>query len=302
MKNRLKFIFKSIFGFSRAETNGFIVLILLLIITVMLSFALRSRPIGKEVPDEIATKRLDSLVLLIEEKLKDSQVMNVPKLQKEGLIGFTLNPNDASFTDFRKIGLSVELANRIIKFRKSGGKFFNPEDVKKIYGLNVKTFEHIQGYLKFPVKPKTKRYFEPEKLVIREIRESFDINTADTLQLKQIKGIGTKLSKRIIRFREKLGGYHNLHQLDEVYGLDSAVVMELKSFAFIKEAFKPDVINVNKAFKTELSNHPYISFKLADAIIQYRIQHGPFESMDQLLNIHILSEKDFIKIKPYVSF
>jgi DNA uptake protein ComE-like DNA-binding protein len=131
--------------------------------------------------------------------------------------------------------------------------------------------------------------------------EKFDLNTADTTQLIKVYGIGSKLSRRIVTYRDKLGGFVSRAQLTEVYGLDSAVIRELFKKSFIHENFKPRVININTAPEKELGEHPYIKYKLAKAITTYRFQHGAYNSVDDLKKIVLIDNVKFEKIKPYLS-
>src|SRR5665647_1059817 len=46
-----------------------------------------------------------------------------------------------------------------------------------------------------------------------------DLNSADSLHLLEIPGIGPVFASRIIRYRTLLGGYYAVDQLREVYGM-----------------------------------------------------------------------------------
>ena len=129
----------------------------------------------------------------------------------------------------------------------------------------------------------------------------FNINKADTAELMQIKGIGSVLAKRIIHFRDKLGGFVSLNQLYEVYYLDSAVVNTMKDFIFIEEKFVPVRIKINTVNEVELAQHPYISFKLARGIIVYRDQHDGIHQINDLYKILLLDTVLINRIIPYLS-
>ena len=131
---------------------------------------------------------------------------------------------------------------------------------------------------------------------------AFDINTADTTELKKIRGIGTKLSARIVKFRDKLGGFTHAAQLSEVYGLSPEVLDSLQKYTFIQPSFNPKQINLNTATFEELRQHPYLNYNLARIIIAYRTQHGPYQSVDDLRNIKQINEQQLQKLKPYFQF
>jgi len=92
-----------------------------------------------------------------------------------------------------------------------------------------------------------------------------------------------------------------MEQLKEVYGLDTMVIHEVYRKSFIEKDFKPKLIDINKATEKELSDHPYIKYKLAKAITAYRFQHGEYHTVDDLKKIVLLNEITFQKIKPYLS-
>ncbi|MDH5597966.1 MAG: helix-hairpin-helix domain-containing protein [Cyclobacteriaceae bacterium] len=130
----------------------------------------------------------------------------------------------------------------------------------------------------------------------------FNINTADTMDLKQIKGIGSVLANRIVNFRDKLGGFISLNQLYEVYHLDSAVVEKMQKITFIDNNFIPTRIKINLVSEGELAQHPYIVYKMAKLIVVYRNQHGGFKGVEDLYNIQVLDSVLINRIFPYLSF
>jgi competence protein ComEA len=128
----------------------------------------------------------------------------------------------------------------------------------------------------------------------------FNINNADTTQLKQIRGIGSKLSARIVKYRDRLGGFYSLEQLREVYGLQPEVIDSLNKYTFVAKAHTPARINLNTATIDELRTHPYMTSNLARAIVAYREQHGRFESVEELKQIKIIKPEQYEKLKPYL--
>lgn len=116
--------------------------------------------------------------------------------------------------------------------------------------------------------------------------------------LKEIYGIGEKLSLRILRYRDVLGGFVTMDQLHEVYGLDSLVVKRLKEQSFIEDGFEPEKIDLNLASEKQLSIHPYLN-KKARAIVSYRFQHGDFKSVEDIRRVVNLDDKIFQRITLY---
>ena len=148
------------------------------------------------------------------------------------------------------------------------------------------------------VKPdwKKKDYYVKKEIV------PIQINSADTTDLTQISGIGNKNSKWIIRDREKFGGFYSVYQLAEVYSLDSSFVDKNKKYFLQPNLKLIRKLKVNTATFKELLRHPYIEYKQTKAIVNYRKQHGNFSSIDDLLKIHLITEKDTERLKYYLSF
>jgi competence ComEA-like helix-hairpin-helix protein len=214
------------------------------------------------------------------------------------------NPNDATKENFIALGFSQDLAKRIVNYREKGGKFRIKSDLLKIYGMDSAFYQGIYHFISLPdregKKENTGKKYEIRKaLTIAKPTEKFDLNNADTSQLKKIYGIGEKLSLRILKYRDVLGGFVDMDQLKEVYGLDSLVIKKLIENSTIEREFQPKKININTASEKQLSAHPYLS-KVAKAIISYRFQHGDFKAVDDIRNVSSLNEKSIQRIIPYL--
>lgn len=147
---------------------------------------------------------------------------------------------------------------------------------------------------------KGKKVFEKPYKPPRKQQEKFDLNLADTTQLKSIYGIGPVIARRIVAYRSSLGGFIMHGQLYEVWGLDSTVVSRLADKSVIAPDFTPVKLPINHCGEQELARHPYLRTKLARAIVSYRLQHGSFQAVDDLTKIAALDEKAFQRIKPYI--
>jgi len=174
-------------------------------------------------------------------------------------------------------------------------------DLLKIYGMDSSFYLQLFPYIQLPENIQAR--FAEEKLSLKKpksVLEPFDLNTADTTQLKSVYGIGTILAVRILKFRDGLGGFVKREQLNEVYGLDSAVTDKLFEVSFIAEGFEPRKINMNTATEKEFSSHPYIKKFMANAIVAYRFQHGNFSSVEDIRKLDRLRDDDINRILPYL--
>ena len=128
----------------------------------------------------------------------------------------------------------------------------------------------------------------------------FDLNIADTTDLINLPGIGSKLSQRIISFRNRLGGFYSIDQVAETYLLPDSVFQKIKPALLLNNTHVKQ-ININTASIDEMKAHPYLKYNLANAIFQYRQQHGNFNSVEEIKKIMIITEDVFNKIAPYLT-
>jgi competence protein ComEA len=292
---RLKAWIRYVFGFSRAETNGFLIL-LPLIFLVLLSGPMYRQWLTTQEPDlDNDHQKLDSLIAALQWDSNDS-AGSPQKL-------FAFNPNNATREELLDLGISGQVVGRIINYRTKGGKFRVKSDFKKMYGLDSAVYATLLPFLKLPDQTNklTKLNTPTEEKPRPEKKEKFDLNIADTTQLKSIYGIGTVRAERLVKFRNKLGGFISMDQLKEVYGLDTTSRKLLMERSFISPDFSPTVLGLNSATESDLAAHPYLNYKLAKAITTYRFQHGAFQNIDELQKIALIKEELFHKIKPYLS-
>jgi competence ComEA-like helix-hairpin-helix protein len=128
---------------------------------------------------------------------------------------------------------------------------------------------------------------------------TIDINLADSADWEQLPTIGSKLSLRIITFRERLGGFYDVRQVAETFGIsDSAFDIILPFLSISGTAVRK--INLNSITYSELAKHPYIRWKLASAIINYRNEHGPYKNPNDLKSIPAIDATLFDRLYPYL--
>ena len=203
----------------------------------------------------------------------------------------TKNINKATAQDLRYInGIGEVLSNRIIKYRNSIGGFKDKSQLNKVYGLEKEVIDRIW-----------KVFYLPKNDISKTPVTKQAINTADEEDLKQVYGIGDQLAKRIISYRNKLGGFTIKEQLNEVFGLTPEVIQELWRYFDIKHPRKINhKIDLNEANIKDLAKNPYIDYQLAKKIVSYRTLHGGFNSLKELKNIPEFPKKKFKVISLYL--
>jgi competence protein ComEA len=284
----------NLLGFSRSQSNAFIILLPLMVL-LLLSEPVYRHYKGSPVPDGEDIRRLDSLIALFPTQESKSKVFLKSKVQEKF---FRFDPNKISEDDLKKLGFEPIISRRILKYREKGGVFRTKNDLLKIHGLSPAFHGRIRSFIALPDSLAAKVFLKKE---ITELVISFDLNLADTTQLKLVKGIGSKISQRILKYREALGGFYQPEQLYEVYNIDSTVAERLIKVSFINPETSLRTLNINKADKKTLAIHPYISTPAAAAIVTYRLKYGDFHTVEELRKISQVDSVTFQKVKTYLT-
>lgn len=130
--------------------------------------------------------------------------------------------------------------------------------------------------------------------------ELIEINTADVLELRKLKGIGEVYAHRIVSYRDKLGGFFDKSQLLEIYGIDtSRYAMFAPQVVIDKSVIRR--ININDATFDILLQHPYLEYYIVKEIFNYREAIGAFDSIAQLKDISLIYDQLYFKIAPYLT-
>lgn len=299
--NGLKKTIRNFFGTTRAQTNGFVGL--LFVVTI----AIFSQPLTRwwvsTRPTDFSHDQteLDSLTKLWR---VDKEVQQQTEVLEKEVIYFEFDPNSASKEEFVSLGFSDKLAARIINYRNKGGKFRIKPDLLKLYGMDSMFYSRLEPHILLPEtkeKPQVEmKDFATQEKPVKE-KPKFNLNEADTVQLEKIYGIGQALAKRIIKYRERLGGFVTQEQLNEVYGLDTVVVKRIISASYLSDPADVKKINLNTVDEKMLAAHPYFGRKIASAIVAYRFQHGNFKSVDDLGRIPLIDKNNLGRLIPYAT-
>ena len=321
------------FGFSRAETRGFVLLLGLALAAAVLPLLLR--PTDPEYLPAADQRQLDAWAQDLAARLDSSRAAHdrayaaryparrpaggpsrystVPQVR---LAPF--DPNALTAEGWEARGVPHFVAGRIVNYGQKAGGFRAKSQVQRIYGLSDSVYQRLAPFMQLPeALPGRQRpdyaagrppfggdgASTPGRFPRKPAHlQPFDLNLADTTQLMQIKGIGRGRAKWIVKHRDELGGYLAENQLTEVFVLRDApdLVDSLRKYTFVAPGFAPRPVHVNSASFDELWPHPYVGKPLARLIVTYRKQHGPFAAPDDLRQLKLLKEENFVKLRPYV--
>ena len=298
--------FKSQFTFSKQEQSGIFFLLLIIITLQIVYFIFKNNS---------NDSKESKVILDIETQTKiDSLKKEVQKIDSIRIYPF--NPNFISDFKGYTLGMSLEEIDRLHAHRLQN-KFVNSaEEFQKVTHVSDSLLNTFSQYFKFPDWTQNRspqlsvgssqriedaRGNLSSKLEQSSIIRVKDLNTATAEDLQLISGIGDILSIRIVKFRDRLGGFLIDDQLNDVYGLEPEVVQRtLKGFKVIdKPVFEK--ININVASVEEISQLNYIKYVLAQRIVEYREINGTIISFDELTKIEDFPIDKIHRIKLYLT-
>jgi len=206
----------------------------------------------------------------------------------------------ATYNDLRSAGLSTKVSNNILRYIAAGGKLKNENDLMKIYGMDSTQLTTASPYLIYPSVEKeasvdsTQKEYSPNWFP-----KNLDLNTATVIQLDSLPGIGPVLAERIIKYKAGLGGFFDVQQLKEIYGLPPEILEKI--IPYLTLTTTPDLININELDLTNFS-HPYLQKRFPKMIKAYRDNHGPFLNATDLRKVYPPDSTWCEKILPYLIF
>jgi len=294
------------FGFTKREYNGLLALMVILLLISVLPYFYGHIFRKQELITDVEQSAWKELVLADEKQSKYynrswKQTEAEKPIQTLSLVKF--DPNQIDLVTWQQLGLSLKQAQSILNYRNKGGKFYQPEDLKKMYAISAEKYLQLLPYVAIGQAGNAgvKKGFPPPRYFVKKDLVVVDLNTADSSQLDQVKGIGAAFARRIIQYRTKLGGFYKKEQLLEVFGMDSLKFEAIKSQVRV-EGSNLVKIELNSIGSDGAKKHPYLTYKQLNAIVQYRKQHGKFNSIDDLKKVAILTPQNIERIAPYLTF
>lgn len=292
----------SFFHFKQAERRG-IFFFLLLISAALIWPKVYGHYQHKDQSFAIDLQKLDTLTI------KQKPVFKKPQKYRAEVIAptdtlFHFDPNQVNLEQLILLGLPAKVAHTLLNFREKGGRFYQKTDLLKVYGLEENWYHEVQDYIQLPKtsqrsnfskKPPASNYSNRSDQAI-----SVEVNQAAAEDWARLKGIGPVLSNRIVKFREKLGGFYSIDQIGQTYGLADSVFQKIKDQLVLEIRLQP--FRINELSKQELASHPYLGWKEAQIISSYRAMHGPFKDRAALDKVHALDQEKIQLLVPYIDF
>lgn len=230
--------------------------------------------------------RIEPYLQIADEKSKPASEIHKTEL-------FLFDPNKATNEDFIRLGLFEKQIATIRKYQDKGGVFHSKEDFFKMRVLTDRQKKTLSDFVSIE-KTETHQTAETHQVKIMRI----ELNSANSTELEFLPGIGEKLSKRIVKYRNALGGFYAISQLKEVYGLSEQAIKQIEDNLTI-DISKIRKIDLNFADVNDLSKHPYLKKDRAEKITGFRAKYGSIQDPGILRDSMILNIEEFQRLKPY---
>lgn len=293
-------------GFSKREMNAVVVCIPLILFFIFLP-SLYSIWFRSDYDNATDLQLLDSLV---------KQIRSVDDPIMRPIEPFYFDPNELSLDSFMLLGVPPFLAQRIVNYRNAGGSFEEVNGLKNIYDFPDSLFQSLKPYIL--IRPSTNRVPQLVKERLETIEKGVSdlvdstittpekklripLNSADTIQFKKLRGIGSVYANRIVKYRKILGGFSDIEQLKEVYGVSDSLFISFKDQLIIRDSVLAK-IKINLSTFKEINAHPYISYEQTKEIFNAKSKIGKFRSKSDLINLKSFDSLQVMRLLPYIDF
>ena len=229
------------------------------------------------------------------------------------------DPNTADSSTLVHLGLKKWQVSNMLKYRAKGGRYRKAEDMKRLYGMTDSMYVRLLPYIHIDTAAidqyrdslrRSRRDTLAKDSVPRYVSQKRDtllnLRTADTTELKKIRGIGSYRARQIVRYRKELGGFVNTEQLREIKALQPLLTDSLQADSLLSHFWIDSIIivplQVNSCRAETLERHPYLSFEQAKAVYELRRKKIRLESIEQLRRLDCFTEEELRRVEPYLSF
>ena len=276
--------------FTKRQRIGVLLLFLIVIVVQLLLFSVST--------NDFLSNGFDDNTLAILDK--EYNVLHQKKLKKKTPKRYPFNPNFIISYKGYELGMSLEEIERLHAFRAQNKWINSSQDFQKVIGISDSLLAAISPYFKFPkwvTQSSQNNTYKPKKI------SKLDLNLATAEELQKVYGVGSKLSERILRYREKYdGGFANMIELSAIYGLSEDVIENIKKKFIIAHPRPIHSVDLNTANHEDLVKIPFIDYELAYRIIETRVLKEVYVSIEELTKIKDFptNRLDIIKLYLYI--
>ena len=257
------------------------------------------------------------------------------RTSRRGYELFQFDPNTVSLEELVRLGFSPKQAQVILNYRQAGAVFRVKSDFARCYTVSPEKYAELEPYIIIGESYRYRSQSRPEKHTDVQTKDSasnrrvepkkhstesavgagsaqgrndrnktpalVELNGADSATLVAIRGIGPLTAGQIIRYRETLGGFVSVEQLQEIQGMTERNYLMIRQQIFV-DSSEIQKIDINFASPKRMQGHPYLPPKVLNKILKYRQLKGGWSSTEELIEQHILPAELAVKLAPYLRF
>jgi hypothetical protein len=216
---------KAYFIFSEKEKRGILVLGCILTASILLSLLMSPQ----------------------KQSLTKNAKVNLPLIHL-----FKFDPNTIDSLAALSLGIPPKQVITLMHYREKGGKFYKKEDIFKLYGLDKTLAEKLLPMIELPsisnkeinrkfennyTRKEYSRFIFSTKIKSDAIWK-MDINTADANEWSTKTRLPFHIIQQILQYKNHLGGFSSVTQLNKVYGLGDASYQLLRPHLIVQKNFK----------------------------------------------------------------
>lgn len=290
--SKLGYKLKELLTFTKGEKVGMAVLIAICLTVLFYPQFKSSRPTedSDEESFELFKQKVDELYASANQPAAANGIEKQVGIYRQSPELMMFDPNTADSLTYLKLGFTPKQVSSILRYRLHGGYFSRVEDFKRLYVVSDEKYEQLKPYISI-----TRKTHQPTSFTLM-----VELNAADTTELKRLRGIGSYYAKRIVAYRERLGGFVSVEQVMEIDGIDS------ERFALFSSNAKVDknlslLLPISTATEDRLRRHPYIAAAKARQIVRLR-KEQPIVSMSVLIAEGVFTTQQAEKVSPYLKF
>jgi DNA uptake protein ComE-like DNA-binding protein len=289
--------FKSFFNFTRSQQTGVFILLVIIVLLQTAYYFVDANALFPESPQKEKWLSLQSHI----DSLKHEKIGYVPKI-------YPFNPNFISDYKGYKIGMTVQEIDRLLAYRKQNKYVNSAKEFQEVTKVSDSLLSIISPYFKFPDWVRNKKEFKNynkysnKAFATKDKISVKDINQASQEDLIKVYGIGEAISNRILTYKESLGGFISMEQMNEIWGLSPEVIAKLNVHFKISDQPTVRKIDINNASIKELSLFPYFKYPISKNIVVYRSMNGDIKNIEDLTKIKGMSIEKAKIIALYLDF
>lgn len=256
-----------------------------------------------------------SRVRALQDEMRKRAVRQEERERNGGLAEnlFPFDPNHDDSLTLSRLGLRSWQIHNMMRYRAAGGTWRSSDDFKRLYGLSDADYARLRPYIRIAPADRKRAYVPykkenygiprgetPQYERVEKYEEGTRVaaNSADTAELKRIPGIGSYYARKIVNYRERLGGFVRASQIDEIEGLPAGA----SRWFVVEDNPHIEKIRINHASFKQIVRHPYMSYEQTKAIVNHIRSYGPLQGWRDLRLYKEFSEDDFSRLSPYFSF